>query len=155
MILDEVVLDQIIMRCSNLVALSTMKAIIKTESRGNPFAIGINGKLYLKHQPKNYKEAYSWLEYLEKYNYNIDIGIAQINIKNVHKYGYKAVDMLNPCTNIKLANVILQNYFKKLKQSNISDRHALFMAISAYNTGNYRRGFYNGYLKMVVHNARN
>ena len=45
-----------------------MRAIIKTESKGNPFAIGINGRLYLKYQPKNYKEAYSWLEYLEKYS---------------------------------------------------------------------------------------
>jgi type IV secretion system protein VirB1 len=155
MILDEIILDKIIMKCSNKVAASTMKAIIKTESRGNPFAIGINGRFYLSYQPRNYKQAYLWLEYLEKHNYNIDIGIAQININNVHKYGYKAVDMLNPCTNIQLANMILQKYFKEFKKHNISDNQALFMAISAYNTGNYQKGFTNGYVKKVVNNARN
>lgn len=155
MIIDGIILDKIIVKCSIGVALSTMRAIIKTESRGNPFAIGINGRLYLKYQPKNYRQAYVWLEYLEKYHYNIDIGIAQINIKNVHKYGYKAVDMLDPCANIKLANIILLKSFKKLKQDNIPDNKALFMTISAYNTGSYQLGFQNGYVKRVLTNATN
>ena len=35
-----------------------------------------------------------------------------------------------------------------------NSKSALYMAISAYNTGNYRAGFSNGYVSRVVKNAQ-
>ena len=67
-------LNYAISQCSYKVAPSTMLAIVKTESRGNPIAIGINGYVRLKYQAKNYKQALSWVDYLEAHGYNIDIG---------------------------------------------------------------------------------
>jgi type IV secretion system protein VirB1 len=154
MILTESMLDVIILKCSHNVAPSTMRAIIKTESRGNPLAIGINGRIHLSYQAKNYQQAYRWVLYLENNHYNIDIGIAQINIKNVRKYGYKGTDMLDPCLNIKVANFILLDNFKKLQKYNLSVKDSLFMTISAYNTGNYKSGFNNGYVMKVLNNAK-
>lgn len=140
-------------QCATQVAENTMMAIIKTESNGNPLAISLNRGHRLLYQPKNYKQAVSWVNYLEKHGYNFDVGITQVNIKNIHKFGFKAADMLEPCLNLKLGAYILQlNYSKAIKTSD-NQQEALLKAISAYNTGNHHSGFYNGYVEKVVYNA--
>ncbi len=141
-------------KCTYRVALNTMRAIVKTESSGNPLAIGINGHARLKYQAHNLKEATAWVDYLEKHGYNIDIGLAQVNIKNAHKYGFKAHDMLEPCHNLLLASWILHENYVGALSVGANQRSALFQAISAYNTGNYQSGFSNGYVNRVVSNAR-
>ena len=140
-------------KCSYKVASSTMRAIVKTESSGNPLAIGINGHVRLRYQAHNLKQAIAWVDYLEEHGYNIDIGLAQVNIKNAHKYGFKAHDMLEPCHNLLLASWILHENYVGALSIGSSKKDALFQAISAYNTGNYLGGFYNGYVNRVVYNA--
>jgi type IV secretion system protein VirB1 len=148
------VIDQhYITRCAQNVAPSTMMAIVKTESNGNPLAINLNYGYRLSYQPRSYKQATAWVNYLEKNGYNFDVGITQVNIKNIHKFGYKAVDALEPCLNLKIgAKILHRNYFSAVKVS-LNSQEALFKAISAYNTGNYRAGFSNGYVQKVVYNA--
>ncbi|MFN8770210.1 MAG: lytic transglycosylase domain-containing protein [Neisseriaceae bacterium] len=147
-------LNQVINKCSYQVAPSTMYAIVKTESHGNPLAININGKVKLKYQPHTFKQAVKWVDYLELHGYNIDIGIAQVNIKNAHRFGFKAHDMLKPCHNLMVASVILRNNYIGALSNSTTQKEALQKAISAYNTGNYRSGFNNGYVAKVVLNAR-
>lgn len=146
-------LSAIILQCAINVAPSTMMAIIKTESRGNPLAVGINKGYRLQSQPKTTEQAAQWVTYLEKNNYNFDVGLAQINIKNIHKYGYKASDALDPCTNLKMASDILQKNYHGALNTSSSSHEALQKAISAYNTGNYNSGFRNGYVQKVYANA--
>ncbi len=142
-----------IQHCAPNVAPTTMQAIIKTESKGNHLALGLNKGKRLRYQPQNYEQAASWANYLEANNYDFDIGVAQVNIRNAHKYGYKAYQLLDPCINIRVAGQILQkNYTQALGKSS-SAQEALFKAISAYNTGNYHKGFSNGYVRKVVNNA--
>ena len=141
-------------QCATNVAQSTMIAIVKTESNGNPLVIGLNKGYTLKYQPQNYQKAISWVNFLEKNHYNFDIGLAQVNIKNIHKFGYKAIDALDPCINLKIgAKILHSNYSNAIKTSSNS-REALFKAISAYNTGNYKYGFKNGYVDKVINNAQ-
>ncbi len=140
-------------QCAPQIAQSTMQAIIQTESKGNQLAIGLNGRHKLKYQPLSQNQARNWVLYLETHGYNFDVGLAQINIKNIHKYGYRAVDALDPCINLKLAsNVLKKSYFQARVKSG-SDNEALVKTISAYNTGNYRSGIYNGYVQKVYKNA--
>lgn len=142
--------------CSPNVAIDTMLAIIKTESNYNPLAININNKgQRLLYQAKNIDQATKWVNYLENNNYNFDVGIAQVNIKNIHKYGYHARNMLDPCLNLQVAAHILQKNYTAAKQKSTNTQDALYKAISAYNTGNFRSGFSNGYVKKVVYNAKN
>ena len=82
----------LILQCATPVAQVKMPAIIKTESQNNPLAIGLNKGYKLKFQPKDPEQAKNWVEYLEKNDYNFDVGLAQINIKNIKKYGYTAKD---------------------------------------------------------------
>lgn len=141
-------------KCYPNVSPTTMYAIIKTESNFNPLALNLNssGK-HLKYQAKNLKQATAWAEYLEKLGYNFDVGLGQINIKNIHKYGYHAKDLFEPCLNLKLAAYILQQNYTKAKSGANNSGSALYMAISAYNTGNYHTGFTNGYVSRVIKNA--
>ncbi len=140
-------------QCSPQVAENTMMAIIRTESKGNPLSIGLNKGYKLKFQPVSDAQAQSWVKYLEEHGFNFDVGLAQVNIKNIHKYGYKAVDALDPCTNLKIASNILKKNYSDARNHSNSDSEALSKAISAYNTGNYSSGFNNGYVQKVYANA--
>lgn len=141
--------------CSPNVAPSTMIAIIKTESNFNPLAININNKgQRLSYQAKDLNQATQWVNYLENHNYNFDVGLGQINIKNIKRYGYKARDLLDPCANLKMAAHILASNYNGAKQRSNTTSEALYKAISAYNTGNFRSGFSNGYVKKVIYNAK-
>lgn len=139
--------------CAPEIATSTMVAIIKTESKTNPLAININHGYKLKYQPRNINEAKRWVNYLEKNQYNFDVGIAQVNIANIKKFGYKATDALNVCINLKIASKILQNNYMKALSVSKTKPEALKKAISAYNTGNFYSGMYNGYVNAVYKNA--
>lgn len=143
-----------IQQCAPHVAQSTMLAIIRTESNGNPLAISINKGYKLRYQPKTLEQAYKWVEYLETHKYNFDIGLAQVNIKNINKYGYKAIEALEPCANLRIASdILIKNYGDALTKSK-NTAEALEKAISAYNTGNYHSGLSNGYVQKVYINAR-
>lgn len=151
--LPDMVLLSYIHTCATPVADSTMFAIVKTESLANPLAIGINKGYHLRFQPQTFKQASIWADYLEQHQYNFDIGLAQVNVNNIHRYGYKARDMLNPCNNLFVASRILQkNYFMALRTTG-NTQNALRKAISAYNSGNFHAGFTNGYVARVIHNA--
>jgi type IV secretion system protein VirB1 len=140
--------------CANNIAPNTIKALIYTESKGNPLAIGINRGHYLRYQPHNLSQAINWVTYLEHNHYNFDIGLGQININNVHKYGYTAKDALNPCINISLMSNILHDIYHKALSVSLNKQQALYKTFSAYNSGNYHSGFYNGYIQRVIHNAQ-
>ena len=146
-------LPMYIHQCTSHVAQSTMQAIIRTESKGNPLSIGLNKGVKLKYQATSNKQAKSWVKYLEDHRYNFDVGLAQVNIKNIHLYGYRAVDALDPCINLKLASAILHKNYVAARNSSNSSEEALQKALSAYNTGNYSRGFSNGYVQKVYANA--
>ena len=126
-----------------------MSAIVKVESKGNPLALGLNHGYKLAFQPTSEKQARKWIRALEQNHYNFDIGLAQVNITNVAKYGYSSIDLLDPCTNLKVAsNILIHNYKEALTHSKLSHT-AMQQAISAYNTGNFSSGFINGYVHKV------
>lgn len=140
-------------RCSPAVSPKTMLVLIKTESRGNNIALGVNGAR-LRKQPANESQAVEWVRYLNKNNYNFDIGLTQVNIANVRKYKLKPEDLLDPCTNIKVGGDILtKNYIQASKKTK-DPQIALRQALSSYNTGNQKSGYYNGYLIKILNNLK-
>ena len=63
---------------------SVMTAIVKVESGGNPWAININkANQRLLAQPQTKAQAEAWVRWFVANGYTIDIGLAQINIKNI------------------------------------------------------------------------
>jgi type IV secretion system protein VirB1 len=139
--------------CAPHVATSTMRAIVITESHGNPLAINLNHGHKLKYQATHLAQAIAWVNYLETHDYNFDVGLAQININNIHRYGYRARDLLNPCLNLRIADLILQHDFSKVKAHTKDNTEALLRTLSAYNSGNYTGGLNNGYITKILINS--
>jgi type IV secretion system protein VirB1 len=129
---------------------STIANIVRHESKFATYAININGDKQLQRQPKNRAEAIATAQWLLENNYNFDVGLAQINSRNLVKFNVLVSDAFEPCTNIELAGKILHSsYVAALKQSD-SEQEALRKALSAYNTGNFSLGFKNGYVANLV-----
>lgn len=118
-----VLIDQ----CSPNIHPQTMMAIVKKESGGNPYALHDNGsgKSYF---PKTYEEAVALTIQLISSGRSVDIGLAQINSKNLPRLGYSVNQILDPCTNLKASEKIL------LDGWNRSGGH-LKKTLSVYNTG--------------------
>ncbi len=131
-----------------------MMAIIKVESGGNPLAINVNGSRRLTRQPKSKAEAMAWAEWLVGNGYSIDLGLTQVNSANFGKLRTSIGDMFDPCANLAAGGHILVREYAGAAQRLGLGQDALRAALSAYNTGNYRAGFANGYVARVVAAAR-
>jgi type IV secretion system protein VirB1 len=131
--------------CAPWVATQTMAAIVRTESQFNPLAININSKFRLERQPLTKDEAVLTAKWLLANNYNIDMGLGQVNSTNMRKTNLSVEDAFDPCKNIAAAAKILQWNYMSASKGALSEQHALRAALSAYNTGSYSRGLTNGY----------
>lgn len=73
--------------CAPHIGISTLAAIVKTESGFNPLAIGINVKKNTPkpkiNPPKTTDDAISTSKWLLAQGYNIDMGLGQINSSNL------------------------------------------------------------------------
>ncbi|MBN2856171.1 MAG: lytic transglycosylase domain-containing protein, partial [Halothiobacillaceae bacterium] len=128
----------------------TLAAIVRVESGGNPWRIGINGDYVLPRQPVNQAEAISKANWLINMGYNIDMGLMQVNIKNLNALKLSVEQVFDPCTNIKAGAQILQDFYQKSVNEMSQGQQSLRRAISAYNTGNFINGFANGYVAKVT-----
>ena len=139
------------MQCASNIAPQTVAAIVHTESRGHPLALNVNGTRQPK-RPTNLADAVATAKRYITMGYSVDLGLGQINSRNMGKLGLTWETVFDPCTNIAaLGQILSQNY-----QSVADGRHpqtALRLAISLYNTGSTSRGFRNGYVAKVVGNA--
>lgn len=134
-----------ILSCAPAFAPETIEQIIRVESSGNPLAIHVNkGKLDRK--PISADEAVDLAEsYIQK-GYSVDLGLMQVNSKNVVRLGYSIKDMFEPCKNIAAGARVLSEFYESAKAKNENEQTALLWALSAYNTGNFTDGFVNGYV---------
>jgi type IV secretion system protein VirB1 len=138
-------------QCAPTVAPETVLAIIRTESRGRPFALGVNGA----RQPAPQSNAVDAVAVARRYiaaGYSVDLGLGQINSRNMRKLGLAWETVFDPCTNIDaLGRILTQNY--SAVKAGRDPQLALRLALSMYNTGSTSRGFRNGYVGKVVGNA--
>lgn len=140
----------LIQECAPQVSSSLIHAVIRAESGFNPLAININGNVKLARTPSTKDEAIKWAKWLASQGYSIDLGLMQINLGNLRRLGLDLSTVFDPCKNLSAgANVLAENYSRALQQSPNS-QVAVLKAISAYNSGNFRSGFNNGYVQKVA-----
>ena len=137
--------------CAPVVHPQTLAALVRTESRFRPFAIGVNyGKAQLPKQPTTKQEAIEAARSLIGKGYNIDMGLGQINSANLGWLGLSVEDVFDPCVNLQAAARVLTSNFQRAAKGTHDPQQALRSALSAYNTGNFSRGFSNGYVGKVL-----
>lgn len=138
-------------QCAPSVAPETVLAIIQTESSGEPFAVNVNGGLQPAHQSNAADAAATARRYVAA-GYSVDLGLGQINSRNMRWLGLTWETVFDPCTNVAaLAHVLTTNY--NAVKAGRDPQTALRVALSMYNTGSQTRGFRNGYVAKVVGNA--
>lgn len=149
--------------CAQAFASPLMQQIIRVESSGNPYAIGVVGNS-LQRQPRNKIEAVATAKMLDARGFNYSIGIGQVNKVHFSRLGWNS-DMLkgfNDCHNVLAANDIYEACrYKAIKagysvnpefttvdgiKASASDAAAL----SCYYSGDLRAGTKLGYTAKVL-----
>jgi type IV secretion system protein VirB1 len=132
--------------CAPNVAPVTLEAVIQVESGGNPLALNVNG---LRVQPAPARDAHEAAEIASRYiawGYSVDLGLMQVNSRNLPALGYSIEQVLEPCTNIRGGAVVLTADYAEAVRTQGEGQPALQAALSAYNTGSFYRGLANGYV---------
>lgn len=138
-------------QCAPTVAPETVLAIIQTESSGEQFALNINGGRQPARQTSAADAAATARRYVAA-GYSVDLGLGQINSRNMRWLGLTWENVFDPCTNVAaLARVLTTNY--NSVKAGRDPQTALRVALSMYNTGSQTRGFRNGYVAKVLLNA--
>ena len=135
-----------LLACAANVSPVTLEAIIRVESKGNPLALYVNRYPGLQPHPGTLTEAANEAEGFIAQGYSVDLGLLQINSRNLAGLGYTVAQALDPCTNIRGGAAILTANYADAARDRGEGQAALKAALSAYNTGSFFRGFVNGYV---------
>jgi len=121
-------------QCAPQVAPSTMAAIVRVESGGNPLAMWNNttGQRIL---PPNKAAAMAYLRTAMALGQKVDVGIAQVDTENFAAYGLTPENAFNACRNLGVGASILQAAYDKALRHGMTGQVALFHAFEAYNSG--------------------
>ena len=108
-----------------------LQAIVQTESRGNPLAFGWTDHRGHRHSwsAPTQEDATLFLHRLLQTQHNFDSGLTQINVQNIPRLtkqlGIHPLQILDPCTNLKMSAIILEEAIAKHGNT--------WRAVAAYN----------------------
>jgi type IV secretion system protein VirB1 len=136
----------IIAACGAGVAPATTQAIIQAESSGNPLALNVNRFAGAQPRARDAAHAAQLARVYIDAGYSVDIGLMQVNSRNLPRLGLTVETVLDPCENIRAGTTILREAYRAARQTQPHGDAALKVALSIYNTGNGTRGFRNGYV---------
>src|SRR3546814_16776977 len=78
-----------------------MMAVIRVESAGDPFRIGVNKGGALRRQPGNAADAIATAKGLMRRGASFDAGLMQINSANFARMGLTPETVFDPCTTLR------------------------------------------------------
>lgn len=161
--------------CAPNVAPSTLERIIAVESAGQPLAVNANvrwvnvkdrdgnpvmvitadGKAKPERKKVTFKSPIEiktvqdavTVSYMAiEAGHSVDLSYMQVNSKNLNALGYSVEDMFDPCKNLAAGARVLTAFYVAALPKYKTEQAALKAALSAYNTGDFEKGFANGYL---------
>ena len=150
--MDGVTFLSLVLACAPLVEPGTARAIVAVESAFNPHAIGVVAGS-LQRQPRNIEEAFATSQELLAKGRNFSVGLAQINVHNLDRFGMSVADGFDPCKSLQAMQAILSECFERARSKEDSQA-SLRRALSCYYSGNFTTGFRHGYVSRVVSNAQ-
>lgn len=116
-------------QCAPGVAPATIAAIVQTESQGFEWAINVNG-LGRKIVPTSLENAIETARHYVDQGYSVDLGLGQINSRNMKRLGLSWDTVFDPCTNIAAAGAVLSGNYHSVR-AGLHPQHALRIALSA------------------------
>lgn len=151
--LDPQLLLLLAAQCAPQVAPATLLAVTRAESGLDPLAIGVNGVNVTRPRPRTRAAAVHAAKTLVAKGHDIDLGLGQINVRNLRRLGLSLETAFDPCRNLAAAGAILGEGYARGRAAHGPGQAALRVALSVYNTGDPRRGFTNGYVARVLAHA--
>ena len=139
-----------LLACAASVAPDTLTAIVQVESGGNPLAINVNNLSGPQPKANTPSEAVEMARRFIAAGFSVDLGMSQINSRNLRSLHYTVEDAFDPCKNLAGGAAILTSFYDAAVTRYGGGQRALLAAISAYNTGSFWAGFENGYVNRVV-----
>jgi type IV secretion system protein VirB1 len=153
-------LAPLLVRCVPTVHPTTMGSLIRAESGGRIFALSDDGpsglpwsdrkKMIRSYKPQSEDEAIQIAERLIAAGHMVGIGLTQISNRHLARMGLSVKDAFEPCKNVRAGGQVLSEFYAGARKIYKNDHDSLLAAISAYNTGNFRNGFTNGYVRTVL-----
>ncbi len=136
------------MGCQDLaVPAEVMQHVVRVESSFNPYAIGVVGGRLVR-QPRNLPEALATVRMLEQRGYNFSVGLAQVNRKNLEKYGLDSYEKaFQACPNLQAGSRILAECYSRSNDS-------WPKSFSCYYSGDFTTGFRHGYVRKIYASIR-
>jgi type IV secretion system protein VirB1 len=126
-----------------------LASIARVESAYDPLRIGVNGPKPYALKPHSQEEAVALASHLIASGKNIDLGLAQINSRNLERLALTVQSAFDACRNLAAAAVIMGRGYKAALTISPQGRPLLQTAYSLYNTGDPIRGLANGYVDKV------
>lgn len=136
-------------QCAPTVAPETLLSVVQVESRFEPLAIGVNGLPRVTLAPTSVDDAVARAGELIAAGRSLDLGLAQINSKNLAWLGLSLREVFEPCANLQAAARVLQEGYGRSDPERVGQQAALRTTLSYYNTGHPNRGVGNGYVGKV------
>lgn len=130
--------------CAPAVDPTTLLAVIAVESDGDPLAVNINRGPRVR--PTTVEAAVGIAEAAIAAGYSVDLGLMQVNSRNLDLLGTTVARMFDPCANVRAGAALLMDAYAAAARAYGEGQPALRAALSAYNTGDFSRGFANGYV---------
>ena len=125
--------------CAPAVAPETLLSVAKVESGFDPLAIGVNGPPPRSLRPTTRADAVRTAARLIASGVSVDLGLAQINSRNLEWLGLTLEDAFDPCRNLEAAAKVLATNYRNASAGR-EPQAALRVALSVYNTGSRTRG---------------
>ena len=132
-----ILLSQISAECAPMVAPSTMAAIVRVESGGNPLAMWNNSTRSMV-IPGSRAQAIRYLRHAMAAGQRVDVGLAQVDTGNFAAFGLRPQNAFNACANLRAGGEILHMDWQQALSSGYRGQQALYHAFEAYNSGRLR-----------------
>jgi len=139
-------------RCAGNVSAETLAAVASTESGLNRLAIHDN-TTGASPAAEAERDAINLAGRLIGAGHSLDLGLMQINSRNLTRLGLTVDSAFDACRSIAAGAEILSADYDG-GATHDAQQAALRVAISRYNSGDAARGFANGYVAQVEQSAR-
>ncbi|MEZ2299410.1 lytic transglycosylase domain-containing protein [Variovorax sp. RCC_210] len=137
-------------QCAPQVPTHLMHALVRVESAWRPLAIGMDAREGRVPQPRTLTQAVAQAKALASAGRGFSVGLAQIHVGNVSRFGMAWEQAFDPCLNLEAGQRVLRGFYGVATARGYAGQAAVEAALRGYNAGAIDRVAGDGYAKRVV-----
>ncbi len=139
-------------RCAPAWPAETLQAVAQMESHLEPWALH-NNTTGVSEVPQTMQNAIADASAWINDGDSVDLGLMQINSKNIPALGMTIKSAIDPCASLAGGAAVLKAAYGS-DEATSNQQVGLLLALSRYNTGAPLKGIMNGYVHRVLENAK-